>query len=203
MSRSIFTPEELAELAAADAEIEDDDALTLEEYRESMRRDRETAGPRKPYSEARRAREREHARKRRQDPRVAEKQRQAHRAWYAKNRDYALAWQREYYLTHSEAKRRSTEELQRRLRGNPDAAEMLAMRKALGLTQRQLGPILGRSFQVIHYWEAGKTRVPAWALERLREIADAAAGRRTGAPSSGASRHLPPGEGRAGNSCAT
>ena len=176
MSRSIFTPEELAELAAADAEIEDDDALTLEEYRESMRRDREIAGPMKPYSEARRAREREHSRKRRQDPGVAEKQRQAHRAWYAKNHEYALAWQREYSLTHTDAKRRSTEELQRRLQGNPAAAEMRELRKALGLTMRQLSLIMGRSYQVIHYWETGKTRVPAWALERLRELADAAGG---------------------------
>jgi len=173
MSRSIFTPEELEELAAFDAEIEDEDKpLTLEEYRESMRRDRGLQGPPKPHTEAQRAREREHARKRRKIPAVAERQRQAHRAWYAKNCEYAKAWQREYYLTHTDAKRRSTEELHRRLQGNPAAAEMRALRKALGMTLRQLSPIIGRSAQVIHYWETGQTRVPAWALERLRELAE-------------------------------
>jgi len=170
-ARSIFTPEELAELARADAEIEADDALTLEEYRESMRRDREIAGAVKPASEARKAKDREHARKRRSDPRVAEKQRQAHRAWYAKNSEYAKAWQREYYLTHSDAKRRSTEKLRERLQGNPAAAEVLALRRQLGMTQRQLGAALERSATVIHYWEAGQTRVPDWALERLRAMA--------------------------------
>ena len=111
-------------------------------------------------------------------------QRQAHRAWYAKNHEYALAWQREYYLTHTDAKRRSTEELQRRLQGNPAAAEMRQLRKALGLTMRQLSPIMGRSYQVIHYWETGKTRVPAWALERLRAIvAQSNISTRGGAPS--------------------
>ena len=174
MSRSIFTPEELAELAAADAEIEADEALTLEEYRETMRRDREISGPRKPYSESRKNRAREYARKRRSDPAVAEKGRQAHRDWYDKNRDYALAWQREYYLTHSDAKRRATEALKDRLRGNPEAAEVLARRKALGMTQRQLGAVLGRSCTVIHYWETGKTNVPAWAMERLRAMTWAA-----------------------------
>ena len=150
MSRSIFTPEELAELAAADAEIEDDDALTLEEYRESMLRDREIAGPLKPYSEARRAREREHARKRRADPKVAERARQAHRAWYAKNRDYALAWQKDYYLRNTGAKRRAAAELRERLRDNPDGKAVRALRKQMGLTQRQLAPIMGKSRTVLH-----------------------------------------------------
>lgn len=173
MSRSIFTPEELAELAAFDAEIEDEDKpLTLEEYRESMRRDRGLEGPPKPHSEAQRAKEREYSRKRRSAPAVAEMQRQAHRAWYAKNCEYAKAWQREYYRTHSDAKRRSTEQLRERLKDNPEAAELRALRKALGMSMRQLGPIFGKSYQVIHYWETGKTRVPPWALERLRELAE-------------------------------
>lgn len=190
MSRSIFTPEELAELAAFDAEIEDEDKpLTLEEYRESMRRDRGLQGPTKPHTEAQRAREREHARKRRKNPAVAERARQAHRAWYAKNCEYAKAWQREYEKNRGPAKKASVQRLWEKLRDSPQAREVLELRKALEMTQRQLGPILGRSYAVIHNWEAGKTRVPAWALERLRELAE------TGVPSSGAARRLPPGEG--------
>ena len=65
MSRPLFTPEELAELAAADAEI-DAAPLTLEDYRETDDRDRsvrmERKGPkgkkvaaqRKAYYEANR-----------------------------------------------------------------------------------------------------------------------------------------------------
>lgn len=81
MSRPLFTPEELAELAAADAEI-DAAPLTLEDYRETDDRDRsvrmERKGPKgkkvaaqqKAYREANRekynAYMREYMRKRRE-----------------------------------------------------------------------------------------------------------------------------------------
>ena len=81
MSRPLFTPEELAELAAADAEI-DAAPLTLEDYRETDDRDRsvrmERKGPKgkkiaaqqKAYCEANRekynAYMREYMRKRRE-----------------------------------------------------------------------------------------------------------------------------------------
>ena len=46
MSRPLFTPEELAEMAAADAEI-DAAPLTLEDYRETDGRDRSILTERK------------------------------------------------------------------------------------------------------------------------------------------------------------
>lgn len=85
MSRPLFTPEELAELAAADAEI-DAAPLTLEDYRETDDRDRsvrmERKGPKgkkvaaqqKAYYEANRekynAYMREYMRKRREQCRA-------------------------------------------------------------------------------------------------------------------------------------
>lgn len=183
MSRSIFTPEELAELAAFDAAVKDE-PLTLEEWRETMLRDREISGPRKPYSAERRARQREQSKAYRDSHR--EYAREAHRAWYAKNREYALAWQRDYYRRHAAEKRQTESRFREQHRRDQEAATVRAIRKRLCLTQRQLGAALGRSAAVVHTWETGKTRVPEEALRRISAMAaEASAGTRAAAQDAG------------------
>ena len=163
MSRGIFSPEELAELAAFDREIEDDDApLTLEEWRASMRRDRGLEGPPKPRSPEERERERIKSREHRAAN--AEYYREAHRAWYAKNREYAQAWQRDYARRHAEEKRESQRRLKERNRNSGTGLRLRELRKALGMTQAQMGEIFGCSRQVANNWESGVTQVPAPVL---------------------------------------
>lgn len=164
MSRGIFSPEELAELEAFDREIEDDDEpLTLEEWRESMRRDRGLEGPPRPRSPE--EREREKIKSREHRAANAEYYREAHRAWYAKNREYAQAWQRDYYRRHTEQRRESERRLRERNLRSDAPLRLRELRKALGLTQAQLGGIFGRSRQVAHHWESGKSNIPAAVLE--------------------------------------
>lgn len=164
MSRGIFTPEELAELEAFDREIEDEDEpLTLEEWRESMRRDRGLEGPPRPRSPEERERNRIKSRERREAN--AEYYREAHRAWYAKNREYAQAWQREYYRTHAEAHTAAQLRLRERNRDSEARFRLRELRKALGLTQAELGRLFDRSRQVAHHWESGQSNIPAAVLE--------------------------------------
>ena len=54
MSKALFTPEELAELAAYDAMVDAED-ISDEEYRESRRRDRQAILDRLPNDKLRRA----------------------------------------------------------------------------------------------------------------------------------------------------
>ncbi len=164
MRRGIFSPEELAELAAFDREIEDDDEpLTLEEWRASMRRDRGIEGPPKQRSPEERERDRIKSREHRAAN--AEYYREAHRAWYAKNREYARAWQREYERKHTEQRRESERRLQERNLRSDAPLRLRELRKSLGLTQAQLGEIFDRSRQVVHHWESGKSNIPAAVLE--------------------------------------
>ena len=163
MSRGIFSPEELAELEAFDKQIEDEDEpLTLEEWRASMRRDRGLPLDPKPISEERKAKARERARERRaQNP---EYYREAHRQWYAKNRAYAQAWQREYHRNKPDVRRKAQERLQKQLRQSEAVLRLRALRSRLGLTQAQLGAIFGVSQMSAHYWEAGKVHIPQRVL---------------------------------------
>jgi DNA-binding XRE family transcriptional regulator len=164
MSRGIFSPEELAELEAFDREIEDEDEpLTLEEWRASMRRDRGLEGPPKERSPE----EREHDRIKSREHRAAnaEYYRAAHRAWYAKNREYAQAWQREYCRTHAEAHAAAQLRLRERNRDSEARFRLRELRKALGLTQAELGRLFDRRRQVVCNWESGVSNIPARVLE--------------------------------------
>lgn len=87
MARPLFTPEELAEMAAADAEIEENFCLTNEDIRRSREMDREAANDRK-------------------DPRTR-KISEAHRAYYEANRDKYNAYMRDYQRKRSLAKRQA------------------------------------------------------------------------------------------------
>ena len=163
MSRGIFTPEELAELEAFDKEIEDEDVpLTLEEWRESMRRDRGVEGPPRPRSPEEREKDRIKSRERRESN--AEYYRAAHRAWYARNREYAQAWQREYCRTHKGQRRESERRLQERNLRSDAPLRLRELRRALGLTQAEMGKIFDRSRQVANNWESGKSTIPAAVL---------------------------------------
>lgn len=164
MSRGIFSPEELAELEAFDKEIEDEDEpLTLEEWRASMRRDRGIEGPPKQRSPEQREKDRIKSRARREAN--AEYCREAHRAWYAKNREYAQAWQRDYYRRHTTGKREAQQRLQQRMRDSAARRRLRELREALGMTQGELGAIFGSSRQVVHNWEAGKSYIPERVLD--------------------------------------
>ena len=79
--KPIFTPEELAEMAAFDAEIEDE-PLTNEEIRESRERDRAALDDRKSKKEKK----------------IAEGQ----RAYYAANKEKIAEGQRAYYAANKE-----------------------------------------------------------------------------------------------------
>ena len=51
-----------------------------------------------------------------------------------------------------------------------DAAEIKALREALGLSQEQLARDLGVSFTTISRWEQGHTKPSPLAIERLEQI---------------------------------
>lgn len=162
MSRGIFSPEELAELEAFDREIEDDDEpLTLEEWRESMRRDRGLEGPPKPCSDERRAQQRESSRIYRETHR--EQVREAHRRWYRKNREYAQAWQRDYYRRHTSEHREAG--LHFRALYPEAGKELRTLRMSLGLTQGAVGAMFGCCRSAVSFWERGKVSVPRRVLE--------------------------------------
>ena len=169
--RSIFTPEELAELAAFDAEIDDEDEpeeLSLEDWRQAMRRDRGLFDPPKLYTPEQRKIQRERSREyRRKHP---EKNRENCKQWYARNRDYACAYQREYRRTHPEGRKKTAENRREALKGNPEAVELRELRMALGLRQRDVGAILGVSATAVCYWETFRASVKCGVLDVLRKM---------------------------------
>lgn len=170
MRRPSFTPEELAELAVFDAAIDDaDEPLSLEEWRASMRRDRGIEGP--PKQRSPEARERDRIKSREHRAANAEYYREAHRAWYANNREYAKAWQREYYRTHRRPQGCS---VRRKIPGEAiDAAagqRLRELRKGLGMSQRALGSLLGVTATAVGYWERGIVSVRAGVAELLEQM---------------------------------
>lgn len=90
MSRPLFTPEELAEMAAADAEI-DAMSLTLEDYRETDGRDRSVKMERKGLKGKKVAAQQKAYREANRE-KVAAQQ----KAYYEANREKYNAYMREY-----------------------------------------------------------------------------------------------------------
>lgn len=88
---ALFTPEELAEMAAADAEIERDFAMTAEERRESAERERAIKDERKGAKGRKIA-----AYQRAYYEANKEERLDAHRRWIDANRERWNAYQREY-----------------------------------------------------------------------------------------------------------
>lgn len=94
---SLFTPEELAELAAADAEIEATFSLTNEDIRRSREADKAAMLDRLPPEKKKKsAYWRAYYEANRDE--IAAKQ----RAYYEKNREKKLAYQRAYDAAHRE-----------------------------------------------------------------------------------------------------
>lgn len=97
-----FTPEELADMAAYDAEIEASFELTSEERKRSLALDRAAKGTvsGSAYYQAHRSAKIAYA----QDwqRRNRERASATHRAWYAKNKDRARAYQKEYREQNAE-----------------------------------------------------------------------------------------------------
>lgn len=97
--KPLFTPEELAELAAYDAEI-DDEPLSAQDYRESAQRDKDAVFAEKGVDERRKRR------------RIAAYQRE----YYEANKDQIAAYQREYIRKNREKWNAYMREYQRRRR---------------------------------------------------------------------------------------
>lgn len=97
--KSLFTPEELAELEAADAEIDASFSLTNEDIRRSREADKAAMLDRLP-PEKRKAAARHRAYYERHREEIAAKA----RAYYEKNREKRLAYQRAYDAAHREEK---------------------------------------------------------------------------------------------------
>ena len=101
--KPLFTPEELAEMAAYDAEI-DDEPLSAQEYRESAQRDKDAIFAEKGADQKKKARQ------------IAAKNRE----YYEANKEQIAAYQREYREANKEqiaAKKREYYE------ANPDKHE--------------------------------------------------------------------------------
>ena len=96
MSRPLFTPEELAEMAAADAEI-DAMSLTLEDYRETDGRDRSVKMERKGLKGKKVAAQQKAYREANRE-KVAAQQ----KAYYEANREKVAAQQKAYYEANRE-----------------------------------------------------------------------------------------------------
>ncbi len=97
--KSLFTPEELAELAAADAEIDASFCLTNEDIRRSREADKAAMLDRLPPEKLKAA-----ARHRAYYERHREEIAAKARAYYEKNREKKLAYQRAYAAAHREEK---------------------------------------------------------------------------------------------------
>lgn len=174
MSRGIFSPEELAELEAFDAAIDDaDEPLSLEEWRASMRRDRGLPDRPRKYSEGYKARQREYSRKRLATEEGRERAREAHRAWYAKNREYAKAWQREYNRAHKDAHRAAMDRIAESHKDDAPRRRLKDLRLHLGLTQQALAHLLGVSPSAVCYWETGRSAAKPDVIERLEQMLEA------------------------------
>lgn len=96
-----FTKEELAAIAAADAEIERDFCMDLEERRAAHERDDEADSRKRP---GRDAKQREYSRqyKARNKAELARKKQAARAAWSPEKREQELAKQRERYRRNRE-----------------------------------------------------------------------------------------------------
>lgn len=96
-----FTKEELAAMAAADAEIERDFCMDLEERRAARERDDEADSRKRP---GRNAKQREYFRqyRARNKAELARKRQAARAAWSSEKREQELAKQRERYRRNRE-----------------------------------------------------------------------------------------------------
>ena len=142
MARPLFTAEELAELAAFDAMVEEE-PVTLEERKESRERDLKI----RQRNENREA--------------IAEYQKQ----YYAENREAIAEYKKQYYAENREA----IAEYQKQYRAENRARHWTPLRhwrRDHGYSQAKLAEMLGVCQATISNWENG-IGAPGDLMERL------------------------------------
>ena len=190
MGKPLFTPvtpEELAEMAAFDAEV-DAMPLAAEEIKESRERDRDAKNARLSARDYRAAEYRRDYRERNKDA-IAEYQRDYYernkdaiaeyqRDYYERNKDAIAEYQRDYY----ERKKDAIAEYQRnrvvKNRNNNDfirlGQRLRHIRKMCGLSQANLARITGLSQSSISNYETGATPMTdaliIWITQKEREL---------------------------------
>ena len=194
MSRPLFTPEELAELAAFDAEVDAAPAYDPEAVKTQRRRDTEirwdgldnkeraAAEYQRAYREANRDSIAEYQRAYREANRdsIAEKK----RAYREANRDSIAEYQRAYReanrdsiaernRAYREANRDTIAEKQRdKYREttsdqNAETSLLRQWRRINRLSQRDAGLLFGVSQQQVSFYERGFTPIPANVMEAI------------------------------------
>ena len=187
MGKPLFTPEELAEMAAFDAEV-DAMPLAAEEIKESRERDRDAKNARLSARDYRAAEYRREYYERNKDAR-AEYQRE----YYERNKDAIAEYQRdyrernkdaiaEYQRDYRERNKDAIAEYQRnrvvKNRNNNDVIRLgqrlLHIRKMCGLSQANLARITGLSQSSISTYETGATPMTdaliIWITQKEREL---------------------------------
>ena len=180
MSRPLFMPEELEELARIDAELEAA-PVTADELADSRRRDRAAkldsmdkrtrriAEQQRQYYEAHREAIAERAR----EYRAANKEAIAERAreYYAANKEAIAEYQREYYAANKE----TIAEYQREYypgyyyAARPRKDDIRARRQALRVTQAELAHRVGVSQSLICMIEKGRCGVVPQTMRMIEE----------------------------------
>ena len=157
MGKPLFTPEELAEMAAFDAEV-DAMPLAAEEIKESRERDRDA----------------KNARLSARDYRAAEYRRE----YYERNKDAIAEYRREYYERNKDA---IAEYQRNRVVKNRNDNDVIRLgqrlrhiRKMCGLSQANLARITGLSQSSISNYETGATPMTdaliIWITQKEREL---------------------------------
>ena len=157
MGKPLFTPEELAEMAAFDAEV-DAMPLAAEEIKESRERDRDA----------------KNARLSARDYRAAEYRREH----YERNKDAIAEYQREYYERNNDAIAEYQRNRVVKNRNNNDVIRLgqrlRHIRKMCGLSQANLARITGLSQSSISNYETGATPMTdaliIWITQKEREL---------------------------------
>lgn len=178
-----LTPRELAELAAFDAEVDQDDVLTMAEIAEATKRDVESH----PNHQTKKNK---HERERREKHR--EEGLAAGRTRYWNNREKSLARTAEYYQRNKgyiqDYKKAWYNENKRRIMEKERASQAIwgpygqmirEARLARGLTQIALGALLGVTDTTVGRWEAGTV---GFNWERLQAVLPEIGARPEGCP---------------------
>ena len=165
MSRPLFTPEELAELARIDAELESE-PVTAAELAESRRRDR-AAKLDSMDKRARRIAEQQRQYREAHREEIAERMRQ----YYAAHREEIAEQQRQYYQAHREE---IAEQKRQYYPGfyyadRPAQDGIRARRKALRMSQAELGRQVGVSPSLICMVEKGRCTAAPQTMCRIEE----------------------------------
>ena len=172
MGKPLFTPEELAEMAAFDAEV-DAMPLAAEEIKESRERDRDAKNARLSARDYRAAEYRREYYERNKDAR-AEYQRE----YYERNKDAIAEYQRDYRERNKDAIAEYQRNRVVKNRNNNDVIRLgqrlLHIRKMCGLSQANLARITGLSQSSISTYETGATPMTdaliIWITQKEREL---------------------------------